>query len=170
MTLKNTLIGAMMLVTLGGIAGYQIGSWSGKKAREEIARLKNQGLEAEQLHDTAVKKLRAELAGNEKEYQRSRKELEEKFSKQKGELDTLISSQSSKIAELERSANKLKDDRDGLQAQLSKSASPDQKKKLLAEIAVLNAKIAQMENEQAARICSSLAVPEDLLRKLKESK
>jgi tRNA A37 N6-isopentenylltransferase MiaA len=85
-------------------------------------------------------------------------------------LDALIESQGSKILKLEHSMSKLKADRAALQTRLSESVSPDQKKKLLAEIAALNARIALIENEQAARLCSSLAVPDDLLRKLKESK
>ena len=153
-----------------GICGYLLGDWSGSKAKEQLAWMKEQSSKAILLRDGIVKDLRAQLDENDRKFARERDQQRAIQEAQRAKLSTQLEQQSARLRKLENSITSLATEKTSLQNKLRTVSNSDEKAALIKKIASLSEEIGKFRNEQIARQCTIVTVPDDLLAAFKGAK
>lgn len=158
----------LVVMVLAGVTGWTVGSWSGRDARQALAKAKDLGEQAQTEHDKAVKALNQRIASMTADFERDSKKLADDHASAKAELSAALANRDQRIADLVRTRGGAQSQIAALrQAASSASVSPEERLRLQAEITRLQQQVADQQTLIAGLECSKVQVPAELLAPLR---
>ena len=153
----------LIVLLLGGAAGWTAGGWSGKTAKADLARAEETGKAAAAAHTAEVDALKASLAGLNADFVRDKKKLEDDHSRQSSEANALIASSQSRIAELGKARTGSQTALQSLRTALAAAKTPQEQKEITERIVVKEVEVQRQDGQIAGETCLAAPVPDRLL-------
>ncbi len=153
----------LIVLLLGGAAGWYAGGWSGKDAKAALARAEETGKAAAAAHTAEADTLKAKLVSLGAEFERDKKKLEGEHSRQRSEASALIASSQSRIAELGKARSGSQATLQSLRAELANAKTPQDKQAITERIVIKEVEVQRQDTQIAGETCLAVPVPERLL-------
>ncbi len=165
----NSLV-VLIVMVLAAAAGWYGGSHAGHDALQALAKAKEVGEQAQAAQALATQGLTQRLASLSADYEQGRQKLAAEHTQAQSALSAALAGRDQRIAELSRA-------RSGKQAEIqtlrqaadSTSTTPDDRQRLLADIARLEKVVADQQVQVAGLECAKVVVPAELLAPLRGS-
>ena len=153
----------LIVLLLGGAAGWYAGGWSGKDARAALARAEETGKSAAAAHTAEADALKAKLASLGADFERDKKQLEDAHNRQRSEADALIASSQSRIADLGKARTGSQTELQRLRTELAAAKTPQDRQVIAERIVIKEVEVQRQDNQIAGETCLAAPVPERLL-------
>ncbi len=153
----------LIVLLLGGAAGWTAGGWSGRTARADLARAEETGKAAAAAHAAEADTLKAKLASLSTDFERDKKKLEDEHNRQSSEASALIASSQSRIAELSKARSGSQTDLQRLRSELAAAKTPQEQKAITERIVVKQVEVQRQDGQIAGETCLAAPVPDRLL-------
>lgn len=159
--MRNLVLLIVML--LAGGAGWYGGSWSGRSAKEALARAEEAGKQSQAAHEQAVSDLKAKLASQSADFERDKRKLNDDHAKQTSDFNALIASSKSRIDELSKARSGTQAEIQRLKASLATAATPQQRQSIEAEIVHQEGVEQKQDTQIVGQQCLAVPVPLEVL-------
>lgn len=153
----------LIVLLLGGAAGWTAGGWSGRDARAALARAEETGKAAAAAHAAEAAALKARLASLAADFERDKSKLESDHARQSSEASALIASSQSRIAELGKARSGSQTALQSLRAELAAAKTPQDKQAITERIVIKEVEVQRQDSQIAGETCLAVPVPEHLL-------
>ena len=167
-TIKKIVLLAALLAS--AVAGYFVGSQTGKEAKETIAKLEEASKLADAEHKKTVDELKATVSSLNSDFEVKKKQIADAFDSQRGDLLAQLAARQKTIDELKARQLKVQDEIDRLRSHLNDSQSAQERQALLDRIAVLEAEKQATATALRGEECLGVRVPKRVLATLQGEK
>ena len=159
----------LIVVVLAGSAGWYGGSWKGRDAVQALAKVKELGRQARTEHDKAVQDLKQSTANLIADYRKGQKARDAAHAREKSKLDSELANRDNTIANLRNERRDKQTEIDKREVQLTGTTLPEERQRLLDEIARLKKDLAEKQAQIDGFECTKVPVPAQLLTPLQGS-
>jgi chromosome segregation ATPase len=157
----NNLV-VLVVAVAALVAGWFVGSSSGREAKEALARAEAAGQSAKSEHDKAVGVLNQRLASLTGDYEREKQKLDADHSRQSREFDAILAKRDGRIAELTRARGETQAEVQRLKDAIA-AAPPAERERLQRELDRRQGEQKTQETQIAGLQCLEVPVPPDVL-------
>lgn len=158
----------LIVMVLAGGAGWWAGSWSGRDAKQALAKAAELGEQAKKAHAEETQALKARLDGIGAELEARQKARDTEFASAKQQLEGLLAGRDKTISELKRSSSGKQTRIVEIEKRVADPALPvAERNTLQAEIARLQGEVQAERTRVAGLECSKVPVPPELLAPLR---
>lgn len=156
----------LLAMAAAGVAGYFLGSWSGRDAKEALARVEAAARESEAQYQKTTKDLQAMLAALGSEHEQATQKIKDEFKQQEAAFASAVKARDQRIVELQRARQGIQAEIADAKARLAAAKGEADRKAAEAEVGRLQKQeqvvVATVEGEQ----CANVKVPPSLLAAL----
>jgi uncharacterized coiled-coil protein SlyX len=163
--MKNITLVIVMIVA--AIAGYFIGSYSGRNAKEALANALVAARLATDDHDKTVKELNNRIIKLDSDYEIDKKARDASYEKQKVKWAGLLAGRDKRITELSKESSGTGAEIERLRGSLKGMTSPEERQRMNERIAKLEKELKDQQILITGLECSKIPVPQEILSKLK---
>ena len=153
----------LIAMALAAAAGWWGGSWSGRTAKEGLARAEKAGELLKAAHEKESAALKAKVDTLTADFDRDKQQLAADHARQTGALNELIKGSKNEVAVIGQARKGTQAEMARLQAALAAAATPQEKQTLQTAIAVQQ----QVETKQTTQIaglqCLDVPIPTNVL-------
>ncbi len=163
--MQNLILFIAMAVAAG--CGYFVGNWSGRDAKEALAKIEISAKQSEAEYNKTKQELTEKLATLDSEHQKEKQKIEDDFKQQKTSFDAAVASRDTRIADLVKTRAGIQADIAKAQAQLAAAKTDKERQAAQAaiDVAVKNEGAVGVTLESAQ--CESAKVSPGLLTALR---
>lgn len=156
----------IVAMVAAGLAGFFLGSWGGRSAKEALARVEASARESEAQFQKTTKELQTRLAALGSEHEQATQKIKDDFKQQEDAFASAVAARDQRITELQRSRKGIQAEIADARARLAAAKSEADRKAAEAEIGKLQKQeqvvVTTVEGEQ----CANVKVPPSLLTAL----
>jgi chromosome segregation ATPase len=156
----------IVAMVAAGLAGFFLGGWSGRDAKEALARVEASARESEAQYQKTTKDLQAKLAALGSEHEQATQKIKDDFKKQEDAFASAVKVRDQRIVDLQRSRQGIQAEIADAKARLAAAKTEADRLAAQADIGKLQKKeevvVATVEGEQ----CANVKVPPSLLTAL----
>lgn len=162
--MRNLVLLIAMLAA--GICGYFVGSWSGRDAKEALARVEASARESEAAFRKTTQDLEARLGTLSAAHDQEKQKIKDEFKKQEDVLAGAVATRDQRINELQRSRKTIQAEIADARARLAAAKTEAERKAAEVDIG----KLQKQEQVVAVTVdgeqCAAVKVPPSLLAAL----
>ena len=153
----------LVVLLVGVAAGWFGGSWSGRSAKEALAKVEETGRALETEHKKQVDDLNARMSTLTSDYSRDKQAQDQAHAQQVKEMDTLLAGAKGRVADLEKARNDSLAKLQQLKSDRATAATPEARKALDAQIAAQESSVKQQTVSISGEQCLATPVPAQVL-------